>query len=252
MKFILENCQKALIIGCGHGIGLGLIQTLLKQNTKIQVMGTYRSGHTATEAKKLINEYGNRLQLIQLDPTCEEDLEKMADQLKEQGWKVDLLINSVGLLHNEKINPEKSLRSFNADDYLEVVRVNSVVTPLLAKHFEKLFNKTSAFISISAKVGSIEDNQMGGWYSYRASKAALNMLIKTISIEFQRKRKNCLVLAIHPGTTITELSRPFIKNTQYQLHSPIETAENILSIIDQKEISETGSFFSWSGERILW
>jgi NAD(P)-dependent dehydrogenase (short-subunit alcohol dehydrogenase family) len=110
----------------------------------------------------------------------------------------------------------------------------------------------SVFATISAKVGSISDNRLGGWYAYRASKAALNMFIKNIAIEFARNKKKIILLSLHPGTTKTELSEPFTKNTKYQLHTPIETAKNLLSVIENKTLDDSGKFFSWDGEELPW
>jgi NAD(P)-dependent dehydrogenase (short-subunit alcohol dehydrogenase family) len=160
----------------------------------------------------------------------------------------------VGLLHSNTIQPEKSIHRFDPANFLEIMRVNAIVTPLLGKHFLQRFNADTitAFLSISAKVGSIDDNKMGGWHSYRASKAALNMLVKNLAIECKRKYKNCIVLAIHPGTTKTDLSSPFIDRTAYKVHTPFETAENIMNILKSTTLNDTGSFYSWNGSKISW
>ena len=110
----------------------------------------------------------------------------------------------------------------------------------------------SCFASISAKVGSIEDNRIGGWYGYRSSKAALNMIKRTMAIEFKRSGCRCNLLAIHPGTTVTELSKPYIKNTQLKLHSPDETALNILRIIEDQPFEPEAQFMSWDGQTLPW
>ncbi len=254
MKLDLSTCKNVLIVGAGHGIGYSLVENLLSFYPQLNVYATYRIEKSAGTLFRLKDFFMDRLFIHQVDPTNDSQVFDLSIDLKSKNITLDLIINSVGLLHNEKISPEKSIKSFNPDSYLEIVKVNSVVTPIIAKHFEKLVNKdnVSAFISISAKVGSIEDNRMGGWYSYRASKAALNMLIKGISIEFNRKRMNCIVMAIHPGTTNTTLSSPYIKNTTCKVHSSEETAANIIKTINHKNVEDSGKFYSWNNEELPW
>jgi len=244
----------ALVIGAGHGIGCALVQKLLVDCPHLKIFASYRLEAMSNELQMLSKIYSDRLEIIPLDPTNETQLQKLSTSLMKKNIELNLVINSVGVLHDEKLSPEKSLRSFDPVAFLEVIRVNSLVTPLMAKHFEKNLNKTtnSGFVALSAKVGSIGDNQLGGWYSYRASKAALNMLIKNISIEFKRSKNKCVVLAIHPGTTETQLSSPFIASTNYKIHSPIETASNILSVINQRDLTHTGMFLNWDGMEIKW
>ncbi|MCJ8277820.1 MAG: SDR family NAD(P)-dependent oxidoreductase [Bdellovibrionales bacterium] len=254
MIFDISEKRNALIIGAGHGIGWGLCLRLLESYPNITVYATYRNKDKYEPLKTLKEKYSERLKIFQIDPTLENDLVQLKDEFQKDYNEMDLLINSVGLLHDDSLQPEKSLRDINPDTLLSTYLVNAVVTPLLAKHFFSLFkNKTpSAFVGISAKVGSIEDNRMGGWYSYRASKSAMNMFLKNISIEMARYRCHTLVLSIHPGTTITELSKPFTKNTPYQLHEPEDTARNILNVINLKNLDETGSFYTWDNNKIPW
>lgn len=254
MKFNLEKSENILIVGAGHGIGFSLVFECLNRNKKAKVLCTYRNEKKASELIKLKESYGDRLFCYQLDPCNETSVDVFFKKLKDAGVKIDLLINSVGFLHDEHIKPEKSLKDFNVNKLMSLFLVNSAVTGLLAKNFEYVRNEEglSCFVSLSAKVGSIEDNKMGGWYAYRASKAALNMILKNISIEFKRKRYNCLVLSIHPGTTETELSKPYITNTNYKLHLPIETAQNILNVIQGREVEDSGAFLSWDGAHLPW
>ena len=253
MKFDLSQNTNALIIGGGHGIGLALVKQLLELSRENKVSTTYRVPSKAMELFKLQEDYPERLKVFKIDPTNQTAVSDLSIYLSDSD-KFDLIINSVGLLHSDHIIVEKSVRSFSTDNFMEVMRINTVVTPLIAKYFEKFLRKvtTSALISISAKVGSIQDNRMGGWHSYRASKAALNMLVKNIAIEFAHKRNNCIVLALHPGTTDTNLSKPFTSNTSYKLHTPEETAKNILNVINHRELSDSGKFLSWDGAEIEW
>lgn len=253
MKFGLFQSKNALIIGGGHGIGLALVRQLLEISPEYKVVATYRVSANAMELVKLHQDYPEQLRIFMIDPTSQTAVSDLSIDLSDSE-KFDLIINSVGLLHSDNLSPEKSIRSFSTDLFMEVMKVNTVVTPLVAKYFEKLLRRdcASALVSISAKVGSIQDNKMGGWHSYRASKAALNMLVKNISIEFAQKRNNCIVLALHPGTTDTNLSKPFTTNTSYKVHTPEETAKNILKVINHREISDSGKFLSWDGSEIEW
>lgn len=242
MAFDLEHIHTTLIVGAGHGIGLEISKLLEERGVK-KVIATYRNRDKAGEL------LSSNITAIQVDPCQENEIEKLCSQVES----VDLIINCVGMLYSEDIWPEKSLKYFDQASFLEIMRVNATVAPLLAKHFEKKLNKQlSVFANISAKIGSIDDNRLGGWYSYRASKAALNMLVKNISIEFERNRRNCIVLAIHPGTTDTELSKPFAEHTSYKIHKPKQTAANILKIIEESKLEDSGSFYHWDGSLIKW
>lgn len=253
MRFELADCQNALVLGAGHGIGLALVKDLL-QNSKAKIICIYRQREKAAKLFELDKENPGRLDAQQTDATSEEDMERTAARLIESGLKLDLVIVCAGLLHNDRISPEKSIKDFNSNAYLEVMRVNTLPFAFAAKHFGPLLGarSPSALVALSAKVGSIEDNRMGGWHSYRASKAALNMLVKNVAIEFDRNRRQCLVLALHPGTTETELSAPYIANTSYIIHPPEQTARNLLNLIAGRSLSETGSFLSWDNKRLPW
>ena len=248
--FKLHNSKEVLIVGAGHGIGLGIVSEILSRNKEVVLHATFRDKDSATPLFQ--NQTHPRLIIHELDPCYEDSVSTLANNLK--GKEFDLIINSVGLLHNSKISPEKSFKSFKVENFLELMKINASVSALIFKYFEASLSKKniSAFVGISAKVGSIEDNNLGGWYSYRSSKAAMNMLLKCISIEAKRKRKDCIVLAIHPGTTDTELSHPFSNNISYKIHSIEETANNILNVIEGKSLEDSGHFYSWDGEELPW
>lgn len=242
--------KTSVIIGGGHGIGFSIAKELL-ESSDARLFVTFRDWIKAEPLIKLKEFYPDRLSVFQLDPVHEDQIIKLKQLVEEEFGSLNFLFNAVGFLHDESIKPEKSLRDINASHLMQYFFVNSVVTPLLAKHFSSLFKKDeqSIFTTLSAKVGSIEDNQMGGWYGYRASKAALNMFIKNIDLEFKRKRLPTKVLAIHPGTTETELSKPFIKNSPYTIHHPDEAAKNILKVIKE---SGDHLFLSWDGQELPW
>jgi NAD(P)-dependent dehydrogenase (short-subunit alcohol dehydrogenase family) len=164
------------------------------------------------------------------------------------------VFNSVGVLQDDEVSPEKALTAVSADGLMRYFLVNAVVTPLIAKHAMPLLRgpRLSVFAALSARVGSIGDNRLGGWYGYRASKAALNMFVKTLSVEFSRRHNRCLFLALHPGTTRTPLAAPFIARTHYQVHEPQATAENLFSVVAGKTLAESGRFYAWDGQPIPW
>jgi NAD(P)-dependent dehydrogenase (short-subunit alcohol dehydrogenase family) len=163
----------------------------------------------------------------------------------------DLIINTIGVLHTDRWLPEKRLADVQAGQLHEQFLSNAIGPALTIKHFSKLMNTAGGvFATLSAKVGSISDNRLGGWYSYRASKAALNMLIKTSSIELNRTQPNLVLVAIHPGTVKSRLSRPFRGDEIGR--DPSEAANEILSILASLNASDTGSFKSYRGEDIPW
>jgi NAD(P)-dependent dehydrogenase (short-subunit alcohol dehydrogenase family) len=250
MDFSIEAISTAIVFGSSRGIGHSLVKALLLRSSELNVYAV--SIEPSSDLKQLEKKY-SRLKLIKCDPTHEDELKAFSDTL--QGQKIDLIINCIGRLHGDDFQPEKSLNDINLDKLMDDFKINSIVTPLIAKHFKKqLRHKNySLFVAISAKVGSIQDNGIGGWYGYRASKAALNMFLKNIAIEFKRGNYNTSVIAIHPGTTKTELSKPFINNTPYKLHTADETAQNILEVLTTIDFKKSlDNFSSWDKKQIPW
>ena len=246
----LRDIEKAVIVGAGHGIGLALFKRLGEIAPQAQIFATYRD---ETKAGTLI-ESTDRSRVAQLDPAEEASLEQLSHSIEQVPGRLHLLINATGWLHDRQYTPEKSLRQINSEQMLEYFKVNSITTALLGKYFMPHFRhrEESCFVSLSAKVGSIEDNKIGGWYGYRSSKAALNMIKRTMAVEFSRSGCKCNLLAIHPGTTVTELSKPYIKNTKLQLHQPEESATNILRVIESQPLSTEARFLSWDGAELPW
>ena len=245
----------ALVVGASQGIGLGFVRSLLLQNNIQRIFATYRDTDTASELLELQNKYSDRLTCLQVDITAESQIAAATKQIKTEVKQLHLAIYCVGVLHDSKIAPEKSLRQINAENLIYSFQVNSVGAVLLAKHLMPLFKKTepSIFASISAKVGSIGDNRLGGWYGYRASKAALNMFLKTTAIEYSRRCPKTIVVALHPGTTDTRLSQPFQKNVpEGKLFSVEKTVNLLTKVISDLEQKDSGEFFSWDGTRLPW
>ena len=245
----------ALIVGASQGIGLGFVKSLLQQDNFKFIYATYRNSDTAGELLDLERQYGDRLKCLQVDITEESQIAAATKEIQNSVKQLHLAIYCVGVLHDRQISPEKSLRQIEPEKLIYSFQVNSIGAVLLAKHLMPLFNKKerSIFASISAKVGSIGDNRLGGWYGYRASKAALNMFLKTTAIEYSRRCPKTIVVALHPGTTDTRLSQPFQKNVPPGKLFPVEHTVNLLSkVISGLEIKDSGEFFSWDGTRLPW
>lgn len=247
--------KNILIIGASQGIGNGFVQELLSQGNIGRIFATYRTEESAQNLFSLKALYPHELITIKVDVTLEDEIQQGVTIIKSQVDKLHLVINCVGILHENNLQPEKSLKHLNADNLLRYFQVNTIPTALWGKHLQPLFKhkESSVFATISAKVGSIEDNQLGGWYGYRASKAALNMLIKNIAIEYSRVSKKTIVIALHPGTTNTQLSAPFQKNVlPEKLFSVDRCTQQLLSVIKNVTMNDNGKFFSWDGTNIPW
>ena len=244
----------ALIVGASQGIGLGFVKSLLEQDNFKSIYATYRNPDTAGELLDLERDE-DCLKCLQVDITEESQIAAATKEIKKSVRQLHLAIYCVGVLHDSHLFPEKSLRQIEPEKLIYSFQVNSIGAVLLAKHLMPLFNKKecSIFASISAKVGSIGDNRLGGWYGYRASKAALNMFLKTTAIEYSRRCPKTIVVALHPGTTDTRLSQPFQKNVPPGKLFPVEHTVDLLSkVISGLEIKDSGEFFSWDGTQLPW
>lgn len=244
----------ALVIGASGGIGLGFVKALLQDESVDRLFATYRRAESATDLLALVKT-NPRLVCLPMDITDEEQVRGAIAHLSTQTPTLQLVINCVGILHEGDLQPEKSLRQINPEHLMHYFQVNSIGAVLLAKYLMPLFkgDRPSVFATISAKIGSIEDNRLGGWYGYRASKAALNMFLKTASIEYNRRCPKTIITLLHPGTTDTQLSKPFQRNVPPEkLFSVERTVSQLLTIIRRLTPNDNGSFFSWDGSRLPW
>jgi NAD(P)-dependent dehydrogenase (short-subunit alcohol dehydrogenase family) len=173
---------------------------------------------------------------------------------REARSPVGLVFVATGLLHAaDDVKPEKDWRSLDPVALARCFAVNAIGPALVAKHFLPLLprDERSVFAALSARVGSIGDNNLGGWYGYRASKAALNQFIRTFSVELARKRPRAICAALHPGTVATDLSRPFSGNVSPErLFTPAQSADHLLRVMDGLDVADSGGFFAWDGARI--
>ncbi|VEF24438.1 C signal [Shewanella baltica] len=235
--------MKVLLVGGSGGIGRAMVKQVQEAYPDATVHATYR--HHLPQDRQ------NNIQWHQLDVTNEAEIKQLSEQLTELDW----LINCVGILHTQDKGPEKSLQSLDIDFFQHNLTLNTLPSVMLAKHFCHALKQSDSarFAVISAKVGSITDNRLGGWYSYRASKAALNMFLKTLSIEWLRNMKHCVVLSLHPGTTDTPLSQPFQQSVpKDKLFTPEYVANCLLPIIANATPVQTGCFFAYDGTELPW
>jgi len=232
-----------VITGASGGIGGALLEALLERFPTAEIAASYNHGEIGIKHP--------RVSWQNLDLRDEKQIETWANAFK----RVDWLLNCAGFLHGDIGTPEKSIRAVEADFLLENMRVNALPTLLLAKYFATALKRSTAPIlaTISARVGSIEDNRLGGWYSYRMSKAALNMALKTLSIEWKHSHPRGCVAALHPGTNDTALSKPFQANVSAEnLFQPAYTAAMFVSLLTRLDPSQSGKFWAWDGTNIAW
>lgn len=248
--------QTAVVFGASGGIGFAIARQLLERPEIERVWGTFRNRDRAAALLTLADQSGDRLRAIPMDGTDEQSIAAVAAAIAATTPQVDLALNCIGILHDQdRLQPEKSLRQIERDRLLRYFEINSIPSLLLGKQFADLFrgNRRSVFACISAKIGSIQDNQLGGWYGYRASKAALNMYLKTLAIEYARKCPRAIVLSLHPGTTDTPLSKPFQRNVPPdKLFSCDRAAAQLLALCDRATPADSGCFFSWDGTPLPW
>jgi NAD(P)-dependent dehydrogenase (short-subunit alcohol dehydrogenase family) len=183
-----------------------------------------------------------------VDILNEKDLIKAADKV---GGDLDLVVVATGFLHDARFTPEKAIRQISADHLQRSFAVNAIGPALVMKHFLPNLAKGRrvVFAAMSARVGSISDNSLGGWYSYRASKAALNQLIKTAAVELVRTRPLGICVGLHPGTVETPLSAPFHKST-LAVKLPNEAGAELVTVLDGLTTADSGGFFDYAGKRI--
>lgn len=166
---------------------------------------------------------------------------------------VRLAIDATGLLHHAGTGPEKTWRDLDAARLAEAFAVNAIGPALLMKHLLPHLPRTgkAVFATLSARVGSIGDNRLGGWYGYRASKAALNQFVRTAAVELARRAPQAICVALHPGTVATPLSAPFTRPDQ-DVHAPGQAARHLLDVIDGLGPEASGGFFDWRGDPVPW
>ena len=229
---LISHPFRALVIGSSGTIGSAFMELLESNPLCAEVRGLHRNSSSPIDYQDL--------------NTIEAAADALADETPFQ-----LIINTIGILHTADWMPEKKLGDLNSEQLQQLMQVNAIGPGLTMKYFSKLLDPAgSVMATLSAKVGSIEDNRLGGWYSYRASKAALNMLIKTAAIEFARTKPNTTLVALHPGTVNSRLSQPF-KGEKIG-RPPLDAAQDMLKVLLSLNKEDSGTFISYAGERLPW
>lgn len=224
----------AAVFGATGGIGSALLRALQDTSTFSHVLGFSRQTTPA------------------IDLLDEASLDWAVAHAADLG-DIRLVIDATGFLHDANQTPEKSWRQLDADWLARSFAINAIGPALIMKHVLPRLprNGKAVFATLSAKVGSIGDNRLGGWYAYRASKAALNQLVRTASVELARRSAEALCVALHPGTVATSLSSPFAASG-LEVHTPAAAADHLLRVIDQLAPDANGGFFDWRGQTLPW
>jgi NAD(P)-dependent dehydrogenase (short-subunit alcohol dehydrogenase family) len=231
-----RSTRIAVVIGSG-GIGGALAEALKAAGEGRAFDAVVTLGRRSTPALDLLDEAS---------------IAACARWLAARGT-LELVIDATGILHGPGMAPEKSWRELDPATLAQAFAINAIGPALLMKHFLPLLprDRRALFATLSAKVGSIGDNRLGGWYAYRASKAALNQLVRTASVELRRSRPQAICVALHPGTVDTGLSAPFAKSG-LQVQPPALAAQRLLTVLDGLQAEDSGQFFDYRGERLPW
>ncbi len=238
-----ETPVKAVVIGASGSIGRAIVDILLDHSSVTAVLGTSRNYPAVRHHK---------FSWVPMDLEDEESISCAAKTTSMQMKSVTLVILASGILHDKHfLKPEKSWTAIDRTNLLKIFSVNTIGPLLVAKYFLPLLSKDSKSVlaALTARVGSIQDNYLGGWYGYRASKTALNMAIKTLAIELVRRNPKALCVAIHPGTVDTPLSKPY-QRPETKLFKPSKSAMNIIGVLNQLSTANTGNVYAWDGGRI--
>lgn len=236
---------RVAVIGASGGIGAALAADLT-------------AGHSVETTFRLSRSFPKDCDPpetgLHLDLEDEASIAAAAASIREVAECLDLVIVATGLLHDgEDIQPEKTYRALSGEHMARAFQINTIGPTLVAKHFLPLLarDRKAVFAALSARVGSIGDNRLGGWHAYRASKAALNMMIRTISIELARQKPMALCVGLHPGTVDTALSKPFqTRVAPKKLFSPAHSARCLLTVLDRLGPEASGGVFAWDGGRV--
>ncbi|PSJ38832.1 SDR family NAD(P)-dependent oxidoreductase [Allosphingosinicella deserti] len=236
----MSSIEQAVVIGASGGIGAALATLLADRGARVH--GLSRRGIVPDA----------RLQSGTIDIEDEASIAAAAAGIGTAA-PVDLVLVATGILHAEGVTPEKSVRQLSAASFERYFAVNATGPALVAKHFLPLLprDRRAVFAVLSARVGSIGDNRLGGWHGYRASKAALNMIVRTLSVELARTRPDQICVALHPGTVATPLSAPFQSGVAAErLFAPETSAAHLLDVVGRLTPADSGRIIAWDGLEI--
>jgi NAD(P)-dependent dehydrogenase (short-subunit alcohol dehydrogenase family) len=239
---IIAPTASACVFGASGGVGAALVEQLAASQAYDAVYAAARRRLTTqTPIRPLSFELEDEASIA------------AAAEVAGAGGELRLVLIATGRLHGERLTPEKSWSAQSAEAYQQAFAVNTIGPALIGKHILPRMPRQGrvVFAAISARVGSIEDNRSGGWHAYRASKAALNMIMRNFALEMSRRNPASIVVALHPGTVQTALSTPFLRpNDGRRVFTPAQSATHLLQMIEGLQPVDTGGFFSWDGERL--
>jgi len=236
--------KTVVIIGASGAIGSAFTESLARRT---DVEGVHAFSRTATtfSDERIVSGF--------IDLTDESSIGAAAAAAAKHS-PFDLVIVATGILHTAQFMPEKSLRDLSADAFGLLFAVNTIGPALAAKHFLPKLKRgeRAIFAALSARVGSISDNRLGGWYAYRASKAALNMIVRTAAIETARRAPQAIIVGLHPGTVDSRLSKPFQGNASARaIFEPASAASQLLGVLEGLRPEDSGKCFAYDGQEVL-
>ena len=238
--------MNTLIVGASGGIGAAICQQALADEKVSRLLATSRKPESLPKDNKLVP--------VALDLSDAQSIVSAVETIRADVSHIDRLIVASGYLHDAGLTPEKALRELDGATLQTVLQINAVGPMLVFAALESLLKKATEpkILFLSAQVGSIGDNRLGGWYSYRMAKAALNQGVKTAAVEAARWRNNATLVAVHPGTTQTALSEPFLARRQGKVQTAEVCAELIWQLAEQIGVDASGSFLRADGTNLPW
>jgi NAD(P)-dependent dehydrogenase (short-subunit alcohol dehydrogenase family) len=234
--------KNVAIIGSSGAIGRAFLDAYIADKNISNIYSISR-----TEVKS----NDRRIIHINIDVTDEVSVKAAASKIEDN--RLDRLIVATGVLHTKSFGPEKSIKDIKIENFVKIFSVNTFGPALIGKYFLPLMTKDQKSIVafLSARVGSISENKLGGWYAYRASKSALNQIIKNFSIEAKRTNSSGIIIGLQPGTVKSKLSEPFQKNVKKgKLFLPEDSVDSLIKVIENVMQNDSGKIFDWEGEEI--